>query len=403
MISSIVSSEPRMLPVTMIMTRTYTAKRPHRPGGSDEASVPLVTARDVGATSASQGQTGESQVKRTGLIDALIAMLCASCATAEQRFKTLDGPLDNTVIYPADFGVDVSDLSVPVRPLLNAVSSTNLRTSVDAIDVSRPGMSAAGVAAANYIDAQLASRGYTVQRQNASDGTNTMPNVFTDKTGSVCPSKIFVVGGHYDSVAAGPGADDDASGVAVMLEMARVLHDTSLPITVRFAGFALEETGLNGSFAMANALHAANADVVGMVSLEMLGFTTTGKDPFIGSEQNFLAQVGNPNSAPLAKIFGAAAYHYLPFFFAPAAVVDPAVVGDVLRSDHAPFWLNGYQALLLTDLANFRNPNYHKATDTIDTLNFNFMAQSARSTIAGLVAFATLDADNNGQPDVCES
>jgi hypothetical protein len=152
---------------------------------------------------------------------------------------------------------------------------------------------------------------------------------------------------------------------------------------------------------MANALKAANTDVAGMISFDGVGFTTTGKDPFIGSWQNWLAQVGNPQSAQLAKVFGAAAYEYLPFYFAPAAVVDPTVVQDALRSDHAPFWANGYPALLLTDLANFRNPNYHRATDTIGTINFAFMANTARSTIAGLVAFATLDADHNGQPDVC--
>ena len=73
---------------------------------------------------------------------------------------------------------------------------------------------------------------------------------------------------------------------------------------------------------MANALKAANADVVGMVSLEMVGFTTTGKDPFIGSLQNWLWQVGDPQSTQLAKVFGAAAYEYQPFFFAPVAVVD---------------------------------------------------------------------------------
>ena len=209
------------------------------------------------------------------------------------------------------------------------------------------------------------------------------------------------MGGHYDSVGATPGADDNASGVAGMLEVAQVLRDTAFPISVRYVGFALEETGLHGSRVMATDLRQRNVDVVGMVSLEMIGFTKPGDDAFIGSRNNYLAMVGNPASEYLARVFGAAAFEYRPFFFAPAAVIDPATLGDILRSDHASFWAQNYEALLLTDTANFRNPNYHQPSDTIETLNFSYMANSVRATIAGLVALATVDADGNGQPDIC--
>ena len=83
-------------------------------------------------------------------------------------------------------------------------------------------------------------------------------------------------------------------------------------------------------------------------------------------------------------------------------MIDPAVLGDILRSDHASFWDQEYSALLSTDTANFRNPNYHRPSDTIDTLDFSFLAGSARSTIAGLVALATIDDNKNGTPDACE-
>jgi Zn-dependent M28 family amino/carboxypeptidase len=229
-----------------------------------------------------------------------------------------------------------------------------------------------------------------------------MPNVFADKAGTTCPERLFVVGAHYDSVAAGPGADDNASGVAGMLEIARVLHGTGLPISVRFAGFALEENGLVGSSVMAQALRARDAQVVGMVSLEMIGFTKPGTDQFIGTENDYLAMVGDPASQYLARVFGAASFTYNNFFFGVAAVIDPSVLPDIRRSDHATFWDQGYRALLLTDTANFRNPNYHTANDTIDTLDFNFMANSVRTTLAGLVAFATVDANDNNTPDACE-
>ena len=337
----------------------------------------------------------------TALVVVLVLVI-AACRPAAERFAELDGPLRDNVVFPNEFGIDVSDLSVPVAPLLQAVSPARLRSRVDAIDVTRPDASAGGLAAVAYIDAKLRGMGLTVRHQNASTGGATMPNVFADKAGTTCPERLFVVGAHYDSVAAGPGADDNASGVAGMLEMARVLDGTGLPISVRFAGFALEENGLVGSRVMAQALRARNAQVVGMVSLEMIGFTKPGPDVFIGSENDYLGMAGDPASAYLARVFGAAAFKYNNFCFAPAVVIDPAVLPDVRRSDNASFWDQGYQALIVTDTANFRNPNYHTASDTIDTLDFGFMANSVRTMIAGLVALATVDANDNNTPDACE-
>ncbi len=341
--------------------------------------------------------------RRTPLVAlfVLLVIVAAACRPAAQRFAELNGPLRDNVVFPDEFGIDVSHLSVPVAPLLKAVSPQRLHSRVDAIDVSRPGGSAGSQAAAGYIDTKLRGMGLTVRHQDASGGAN-IPNVFADKAGTTCPDRLFVVGAHYDSVSAGPGADDNASGVAGMLEIARVLKDTGLPISVRFAGFALEEDGLIGSGVMARALRARNAQVVGMVSLEMIGFTKPGTDVFIGSENDYLAMAGDPASEYLARVFGAAAFTYNNFFFAPAVVIDPNVLPDVRRSDNASFWDQGYRALIVTDTANFRNPHYHTASDTIDTLDFGFMANSVRTMIAGLVAFATVDANHNSTPDACE-
>ena len=343
--------------------------------------------------------------RRTPLVAlfVLLVIVTAACRPAAQRFAELNGPLRDNVLFPDEFGIDVSHLSVPVAPLLREVSAKRLHSRVDAIDVSRPDASAGGLAAVDYIDTKLRGMGLTVRHQNASNGGVTMPNVFADRAGTTCPDRLFVVGAHYDSVSAGPGADDNASGVAGMLEMARVLKDTALPISVRYAGFALEEDGLVGSSVMAQALRARNAQVVGMVSLEMIGFTRPGvPDVFIGSDSDYLGMAGDPPSEYLARVFGAAAFTYNNFFFAPAVVVDPNVLPDVRRSDNAAFWNQGYRALIVTDTANFRNPNYHTASDTIGTLDFNFMTNSVRTMIAGLVAFATVDANHNSTPDACE-
>jgi hypothetical protein len=326
----------------------------------------------------------------------------ASAQPGRDFFDQITGPLREFVVFPDEFGVDVRNLRVDLPPLLASVEPTRARAHVAAIDVPRPNDSAGALAAARYISKRLRHDGYTIARQDVTLGSDTAPNVVGEARGTVCPRKIFVVGAHYDSVAGSPGADDNASGVAGMLEVAHALRKTRLPITVRYAGFAFEENGLVGSAQMAGQLAARRAQVVGMVSLEMIGFTEPDVDVFLGLPGTYLAMVGDPRSEYLARVFGAANYEYQANFIAGAAVIDPAVLGDILRSDHASFWDQEYRALLSTDTADFRNPNYHQPTDTIDTLDFSFLAGSARSTIAGLVAVATIDSNGNKRPDACE-
>jgi hypothetical protein len=346
-------------------------------------------------------------ISRAALGAAAVVTLAATvaCQPARDRFAGLSGPLAGSVFTPAqlDAAVDLSGLPVDLDAVVAPVDPFRLRGHLDALaGAPRPGGSPAAAAAADYIQGQLASYGYAVTRQPVlTAGGLTGPNVYATKPGTTCPGTVFVVGGHYDSVAAGPGADDDATGVAAMLELARVLRDVPLPVTVRFTGFAFEESGLVGSGTMAQELATAGTAVAGMVSLEMLGYTRQAPDPFIGATQDFLAMIGNPASSRLAQVFGAAALEAVPFHFAPSAAIDPATLGDILRSDHAPFWAHGYPALLATDTANFRNPNYHTASDTVATIDVPFLLGSTRAVAAGLTADVTLDADHDGTPDAC--
>jgi hypothetical protein len=206
---------------------------------------------------------------------------------------------------------------------------------------------------------------------------------------------VFVVGAHYDSVPESPGADDDASGVAGMLEMARALADTPLPATVWFTGFTMEENGLIGSRHMAVEAYGAGTPIVGMYSLEMLGYTAP--------EAGFIAVIGNEASARLVDAFERAADSYVPELAYGAGTVpgNGEEQPDVRRSDHAPFWDMGYQALMATDTANFRNPNYHQPTDTIDTLDFVFATNVTKAMLATTVDYLTHDGDGDGQPDAC--
>ena len=331
---------------------------------------------------------------------AAVLLVLTSCI-GRTRYDEVDGPLKENVVFPDEFGVDVRGLPVPAA--LSEVQLPRLRADVDALDEPRgTAQYAAALRAAGYVTDELRRAGYTTRFDNVTAGNGqVLPNVIADLPGTGCSDRVFVIGAHYDTVNATPGADDNASGVAGMLEMARVLRSRPLPMTVRFVGFPFEEIGLLGSRQTASGLADAGVPVVGMVSFDMIGFTTTADDSFLGVPNDYVGTVGDPQSEYLARVFGAAHYEYLPGRFAPAAVIDPASLGDILRSDHAPFWAEGFPALLVTDTANFRNPNYHKETDTLPTLDFGFVADSTKATLAGLIAFGLVDADGDAAPDVC--
>jgi Zn-dependent M28 family amino/carboxypeptidase len=336
------------------------------------------------------------------LLAAVVVVLALAGCIGRTRYNEIDGPLRDTVVFPEDFGVDVGGLPV-VRTALDRVSTARLGADVDTLDEPRgTAQYAAALRAAGYIAGELTEAGLTPRFDNVTAGDGqTLPNVIADLPGTGCSDTVFVIGAHYDTVNSSPGADDNASGVAGMLEMARVLRSRPLPMTVRFIGFPFEEIGLLGSRQVAADLAQAGTDVTGMVSLEMIGFSATADDSFLGVPNDYLATVADPQSEYLARVFGAAHYEYVLDRFAPAAVIDPAAFGDILRSDHATFWNEGFRALLVTDTANFRNPNYHQASDTLAAIDLDFLTDATKATLAGLVAFGLIDADEDLTPDVC--
>jgi Peptidase family M28 len=337
------------------------------------------------------------------LLGVAVTVVALAGCIGRTRYNEVDGPLRDSVIFPDEFGIDVQGLP-DVRTATERINTARLGADVDALDEPRgTAQPAAARRAAEHIAGELEAAGYTPRFDDvtASNG-QILPNVSADLPGTGCSETIFVIGAHYDTVNTSPGADDNASGVAGMLEMARALRQRPLPMTVRFIGFAFEEIGLVGSRQAAQELADVGADVTGMVSLEMIGYTATEDDAFLGVPNDYLATVADPRSEYLARVFGAAHYEYVLDRFAPAAVIDPASFGDVLRSDHAAFWNEGFRGLLVTDTANFRNPNYHQASDTLATLDLDFLADATRATTAGLVAFGVVDADHDGTPDVCQ-
>jgi Zn-dependent M28 family amino/carboxypeptidase len=206
----------------------------------------------------------------------------------------------------------------------------------------------------------------------------------------------LVVAAHYDTVEGSPGADDNASALAVMLEVARCLRDVPLDRAVRFIAFCLEEEDLLGSLAYVLSVKKANHEIAGAIVLECVGYACAAegsqrKPPgvpiAVPSVGDFLAIVGNTASAGLAAAVEGAAKERVPELKTVTLTVpgNGELLPDTRRSDHAAFWYYGYPAVMLTDTANFRNPHYHRSTDRLDTLNLAFMEQVAQAVTASAI------------------
>ncbi|MCX5690504.1 MAG: M20/M25/M40 family metallo-hydrolase, partial [Planctomycetota bacterium] len=237
----------------------------------------------------------------------------------------------------------------------------------------------------------------------------TYHNISIDLKGSTHPNEVLVVGGHFDAVPMGPGADDNASGAAAVLELARVYKDLGQPDrTIRLMWFNLEENGLVGARAYVTkwakdqkAIAAekgadAREHIVGMLSLEMLGYYSDAPNsqsspipPIKGTFEpstvgDTIAVVGIKTyqsfSQPLMKLMTL----HEPAVKITSVDFMPIPIPDMMRSDHQPFVVAGLPGVMITDTANFRNPNYHKATDTVETIDAVRYARTVRS-LAGAV------------------
>jgi Peptidase family M28 len=209
-------------------------------------------------------------------------------------------------------------------------------------------------------------------------GGRTSRNVVAEKTGSTYPDDIVVICSHYDSISPSatretlaPGADDNASGTAAVIEAARVLAPYDFDFSLRFIAFSSEEWGLWGSRAHAAAARAAGERILGVINLDMIAYTDVIPED--------LQIIVNEDSSWLADLFAAAGPHY--GFVNATKMVDASIV----YSDHSPFWDNGYPALLAIEDYPLDNPYYHQTTDTLDKLNLDFLTVSTRASV-GLLA-----------------
>lgn len=244
------------------------------------------------------------------------------------------------------------------------------------------------------------------QLRTAGTGDRNHPwhNIIVELPGQDLKDEVLVIGAHFDAVTGSPGADDNGTGTAALLELARVLKAVPMRRTVRMIFFNLEEVGLVGSAAYVRQLTAApgwkKEGFFGMISLEMLGYFSdepgSQRSPFAAipgvyeppSTGDFIAiatiQSHEGFSRRLAREMSAAEPEL------NVLVVDffPAIPADLLRSDHAPFLLADLPGVIITDTGEYRNPHYHRATDTTDTIDPDRFAHVVRALAGAAHAIA---------------
>lgn len=284
------------------------------------------------------------------------------------------GCASNSFIYP-DYEVSVENMKKTVRYLSDIKPPRN-HLNTESLESS-----------ANYIIQEFNKYGISAEQQKFEVSGKIYKNIIA----SVGPNEgvRMIVGAHYDVCGDQPGADDNASAISGLLEIARLakMHEPELPYRVDFVAYTLEEppyfgTDKMGSYIHAKYLHESNINLNGMICLEMIGYFNDQKDSqryplslmrlFYGSRGDFISVVSNYGSSSFAK---QVSKHLKATSVKVKTLKAPAFFAGIDFSDHRNYWKFGYDAIMVTDTSFYRNLNYHKNSDTIDTLDFNRMKE----------------------------
>jgi len=252
---------------------------------------------------------------------------------------------------------------------------------------------------ARYIENELVSVGFVVQRDELLFRGKSYFNIIATPSGLESREDWVLMGAHYDAVEDSPGADDNASGVAVMLEVARRVGPRK---GMKFVAFTLEEPQpysiqfLIGSRHFVERMKSMGQAYRAVLILESVGYVShePGSQllpPFVKAPRvgDFIGVVGNKKAESIMAGFKESARLHVPELKVVTHMTHARgfLVPETRFSDHAPFWDAGYPAVMITDTAMFRNPNYHTPFDTSETLSADFMAQVAKTlihTVGGL-------------------
>jgi hypothetical protein len=259
--------------------------------------------------------------------------------------------------------------------------------------------------ATRYIEDEWSKQRYVVERMEYDVSGIRCANLIATREGSARQTEILLLGAHYDSVMGSPGANDNASGVAALLEISRMFQVVEPVLSVRFVAFVNEEppffmTSQQGSMLYAQAARRRGEDIRLMASLETIGCYS--EEPgsqmypplfklFYPNRGNFLGMVSDFRSrAALRRLAGAFRAHS---DFPLQTSSTFRLIPGVSWSDHRSFWCQGYRAMMVTDTAPYRYPHYHAATDTPDKLAY---AELTQVTLGLFAAFADLAGESRG-------
>jgi hypothetical protein len=237
-----------------------------------------------------------------------------------------------------------------------------------------------------YITTELQKLGWKPQLEKFTNGIN----IVATRPGTDKAAGTILLAAHYDTVLASPGADDNASGIAVMLETARLLSSHSTPRTLQLAFFDQEETGLLGSKAFVTKT-ARLKNLRGVIVMDMVGYAchTAGCQQYPTglpvtpptNKGDFLVVIGDTEHLPLLNTFNNSHTANSPPVLTLPIPLKGLLTPDTLRSDHAPFWYQGVGAVLVTDTANLRTPHYHQPSDTPENIDRPFFVGSAQIVV----------------------
>ena len=251
--------------------------------------------------------------------------------------------------------------------------------------------------AAQYIEKEFLKTGLDVKEDHFEWEGKSYKNIVAEKRGITSPHRVLILGAHYDTVPGSPGADDNASAVALLLEVARNIQAVPLGSTVRLIAFSLEEFDYAGSAHYVEGLKKGGEEILGMISVEMVGFTGPRQDypPYLNPKHypnvgDFIAIIGNEKSKELLEKVCQSFKTNSPQLPLEFLIVPGNGEGmeEARLSDHSPFWDQGVSALMVTDTGFLRNPNYHLSSDRIETLNFEFMQKVALGVLYSVVELA---------------
>jgi Zn-dependent M28 family amino/carboxypeptidase len=249
---------------------------------------------------------------------------------------------------------------------------------------------------ARYIHKEFSEYSGKVEYQNYLSGKTEFKNVIC----SFGPedAERIIVGAHYDVCEGQPGADDNASGVSGLLELARLLKGKELTKRIDLVAYSLEEppffgTESMGSYQHAKFLYDNKINVYGMISLEMIGYFSDvkgsqnypirGLSLIYGKTGNFITTVRKFGSGKFAKKFNKQMRKN--DFVKHKSFIGPKSIRGIDFSDHRNYWKFGFSACMLTDTAFMRNPNYHQKTDTIESLDLTRMAAVIDAVFGSLI------------------